>query len=234
MVAFLRHGYTAPCEFWTDSSQRVTIHWYKAPPNAPVLGYPSAIRPLRSVYFPWVETTVGEVYGEPQKWVREPIVPEQTYKHVCGTREDFETGGRRGDPLNPVLYDRWGLPQCCTPVFVGQGGGAGTGTATVTVTHPVHYHASYSSLQIGPTNIATVNATVTDQVWDGVALFGGWPVRMTSPLYLGQGYWSVVWNFGGSTDVAEYRKTTWDGNTVTIFGLYSGSGWGGSIQMTPL
>jgi hypothetical protein len=117
-----------------DRTDQVDLIWYPAEANAPVLGYPSKIVQLDNVSQPWLAEGVGEVYGALRTFNHRQVIPFQQFGHVCGTEDDFTTGGTYDPFLPPVEYDRNNIPVCCNPAFVGQGGGVGSGTATVTVT----------------------------------------------------------------------------------------------------
>lgn len=210
-MSFLHSCYTTPARFFTNSDQEVTLRWYFAEPGAPVLGYPSKIRPLRTVPMPWVAEGVGEVFNAPQPFSRGTRVPFLKYGHVCGTREDFETGGTRDGTLPPVLYNRDGLPVCCVPPFTGQGGAVGGGTATVTVTPGQIYCTNYDAEWVG-INTFHLAPVVIDQIWQGS--IGGLFVQLQSPLVTVSGHWELTTSFQpGVWTTTE----PWDGHGTRVF-----------------
>lgn len=121
----LRAGYTAPCRFFRDSEEVGVIRWYRCAPDAPPLGYESAISSTQQRGPQWLGSPVGEVfpfefafdYGDPVDGIN--------YEHVCGQEVDFVEGGRYLPDEEPVLYLENGLPECC----FGQPGGVGLGGA---------------------------------------------------------------------------------------------------------
>lgn len=115
-----RSSYRTKCRFFADSDAEADIVWYPAPPDAPALGFPSAITSSewdvreRDGTYPY-RTGVGEVFDAPRRRLKPAEKPAATGHHVCGTREDFEQGAKYNPALPPRLYRPDGLPVCCAP-----------------------------------------------------------------------------------------------------------------------
>lgn len=115
VVATMRAGYRTECRFWKDSDETATIRWYRALPNAPLLGQVSAITPLGWQPFPWMAKGVGEVFNAEKPFDRGNPIAAATGKKVCGTESDFAEGGVY-DPNPPFMnYNTDGLAACCAP-----------------------------------------------------------------------------------------------------------------------
>lgn len=99
--------------------------WYPVPWSNPVLGMPSRIQSLDQCPYPWAAKGVGEVYNTPRTYNAQKAKPFVTGNHVCGTPEDFAGHSARDADLPPVVYTDDGLPLCCLPPFVSQGGAVG-------------------------------------------------------------------------------------------------------------
>lgn len=115
----LRAGYTAPCRFFRDSDVIGTIRWFRCDPDAPPLGYESAISSLqqRGPYFTGLP--VGEVFPLDFKFDYGDPVDLANYDHVCGQPIDFSDGGLYLPDEPPVLYAASGLPVCCAQLADG-------------------------------------------------------------------------------------------------------------------
>ena len=115
-----RGSYRTKCRFFADSDAEADIVWYPALPDAPALGFPSAITSSewdvreRDGTYPY-RTGVGEVFDAPRRRLKPAEKPAATGHHVCGTREDFEQGAKYNPALPPRLYRADGLPVCCAP-----------------------------------------------------------------------------------------------------------------------
>lgn len=221
VVAFLRNGYTTNCRFWTNSEVEEEIRWYVTDPAAPVLGYPSKIRPLGTCYIPEAAAGVGEVYPQNYQYYWAPPIPFQNWEHVCGSREDFEVGGVRDDTPPPVEYDRHGIPVCCQPPIVADGGGVGTGTADVSVVGLVYCPKYFSNIPFA----WFLNPTIPDQKWESDPLTTLYTV-LTSPLYPGNTDWVLLMNNGpfGATNTYEPNPPGWDGHGDHNFDRVGGAG----------
>ena len=127
VVDFGRVPYRTSCRFFKDSDVETDIIWYPALPNAPVLGFPSAISSLNwgveerdiGVYCGY---RVGEVPTAERKYTNQKPKPAARGGHVCGTPEDFADGAVYDPDAPPIPYRPDGLPQCCV-----DGGGVGLG-----------------------------------------------------------------------------------------------------------
>lgn len=216
IVSFGRDGYTAPCRFFRDDGIVGTIKWYLNEP-APALGFPTRIRPLRTMKFPELQDGVGEVYGEPQPYLKTEAIPFLTFDHICGTRDDFALGGVFDPDAPPVQYTRQGLPVCCLPPFAAEGGAVGSGSADVQVVTPcAEYNAtSYSTTWLGLVEQPPGN------IWYS-------PLRpyaaLTGPGYAGNPNWQ--WSVVLSPVYDSVYETTpdWDGHTNRTFNRISGTG----------
>lgn len=124
VVDFARKEYRTKCRFFKDSDLEVDIHWYRAAPDAPMLGMPTAFMDAD-----WLD----ELYDQPQLAEVGEVVPADRpyafkgppfgldYEHVCGTADEF-ANGVEFDPDRHVLYDEQGLPLCCNAPVVPQMG----------------------------------------------------------------------------------------------------------------
>lgn len=110
----MRSGYIADCRFFRDSDQVVKVKWYRCRPGAPVLGFESAIQPLRWLPNPHLAGGVGEVFDRPQPFTPGEWIPGATGERVCGTEEDFRDGGQFLPDAPPMLYTPEGLSLCCS------------------------------------------------------------------------------------------------------------------------
>lgn len=133
VVDFGRSSYRTRCRFFRDSEVEADIVWYPALPDAPVLGFPSAITSSewdvqeRDGTYPH-RTGVGEVPGAPRRRLRPTTKRAATGAHVCGTRSDHEFGASYNPSITPRLYRADGLPVCCAPgegLLFGAAPGAG-------------------------------------------------------------------------------------------------------------
>ena len=128
---WIRRSYTTTARPFRDSDETVTIVWYPCVPEAPALGFPTMM-----VSEDWdSEWTFplpgGEVPGAPRPFRYERPKPGATGEHVCGTQQDFEEGCKYEPDEPAVVYGTLGLPNCCDPAVVTQGGVAFGGQALV-------------------------------------------------------------------------------------------------------
>lgn len=104
------------------SDEWVRIEWFPCAPGAKDLPFESNItNPFweRDQYeFEDGDEPLEEVIptGKPR------VKPGTGRGHFCGTEEDFREGGLYLPDDPPVLYGRLGLPACCNPPVVMQGG----------------------------------------------------------------------------------------------------------------
>lgn len=228
---FLRHGYTAPCRFFRDNeSVEGTIKWLLNGDRLPAIGRPTRIRPLIWCPFPWEQEGVGEVYNGWREYHRETVPAVMKGGHVCGTDEDFAEGGEYLPDEPPVKRDRNGYPLCCQPPFVGLGGAVGSGTADVEVIGG-SYLATYWGSFTGGAPVGFLDEVIPQETWLGVSGPGAGFWTLTSPLYLGNGYWEFKTNLA---PFCVYRTgADWDGLTPRTFALHSGSPCGASWFALP-
>lgn len=223
-VAFLRHGYTAPCKFFKDSDVVGTIRWMLTDDRTPALGVPSKIMPLIWTDQPWVQEGVGEVYDGWRTYTRRKLPRTIKGDHRCGTDQDFREGGTYRPDLPPVLYDRDGFPLCCQPPFVGSGGGVGSGTATVTVTTPTCPAPSWVYFQVGAYTDSNGHATAAlVDYFDGTP---PGPLGIITPyipaLFTNvgatwdTGVWYLYWGFPTNWHAFGYVKLSCSTNAVTF------------------
>lgn len=178
-----------------------------------MLPYPSKIRPLSDVYFPWVQNDVGEVYGAERKLNHKVAPPFIVGQHVCGTREDFEVGGTRDAISPPVVYDKNGIPLCCQPAIVGEGGDADSGIADISVTPGTTYADSYELYSALPAPVSLMSFTIPQQEWVGFLSYPGLSgtARLRSPLYPGNTTWTLE-TFGGFPVCSWITAASWNGH----------------------
>lgn len=135
---FGRKPYRTACRFLRDSDIVSTVRWYEAAPDAPTLGKTCVIYRRE-----WdndegiLDAPVGEVSGAAKKFLAGFVPPGLPGEHVCGTDEEFDTGGTFSTVLPPVLYDSLGWPLCCGGARRVKGGAGGAGRATVVIVHPL-------------------------------------------------------------------------------------------------
>jgi hypothetical protein len=156
VVTFLRRGIRTDCLFNRNSDETATIEWYPAALDAPVLPYPSKIRPLSQAYYPYAPTDIGEVYGASRKLNHKKTPPFVAGQHLCGTRDDFELGGIRDASPPPVVYDKNLIPVCCQPAVVADGGAAASGTADINVQPGTAHHYRFQWMD----NLETINVVL--------------------------------------------------------------------------
>lgn len=132
-VEMLRAGYVTRARFFRDSDREVPIRWYRCLPNAPTLGFPSAICSLNWDDEPWIRQGPGEVFGAPRPFDRGDPIPAAAGEHYCGTRDQHRNGESFNPALPPTIYAANGLSICCLPDPKRRalGGAVGGGTALV-------------------------------------------------------------------------------------------------------
>lgn len=163
----IRRPYRTACRFFRDSEVESTVHWYIVPPTNPVLGFPCRINSLD-----WRDNRmnpgpVGEVTFAERPfdgWGR--IVPPIPGDHLCGTREDFELGGRYLPDDPPFERGADGIPLCCRPDIGGieVGGEAIWPEVWVAGEGGIGLDASAYLDQLSP-GVAWPGALVTPGVW---------------------------------------------------------------------
>jgi hypothetical protein len=129
IVVWGRRPYTTTARPFRDSTETREVDWYITRDDAPALPYSSALNSL--------DDQETRLWYEDQ-WHNEDPRADRIYNgqgpfpcagagHVCGTRDDFEQGGLfpGSAPAPPV--DINGIPLCCNPCIVPQGGGVGGG-----------------------------------------------------------------------------------------------------------
>lgn len=109
----LRAGYRTTARLFRNSDTEVGIRWYRCAPDAPVLGYPSQLRPLLWQSHPYQYTDKGEVFNAPAEFRAFKQIPGANGQDPCGTREDFESGGLYDPDAPPAEYTAEGLSLCC-------------------------------------------------------------------------------------------------------------------------
>lgn len=217
-----RRPYTTRCRPWAASDEEVNIVWYPVPWTNPVLGFPSKIQSLDQCSRPWAAEGVGEVYGAPRVYNAEKVKPFVDGRHVCGNFREFNGEIPKDDSIPPVIYAENGLPVCCAPPVIGQGGGEVGGVADVEVVSSLVYSDRFVSLWPPPYDGFFGDAlllTITpDQVWEGTATV---LQVLESPLYTGGDWFLRVGPTGGSVWTA---SSTWDGTGSYPFTHVSGFG----------
>lgn len=134
---FLRRPYSVRCRPYRNSDREVTLKWYFANPDAVVLPFPTVFNSLLWAGNPWELSGPGEVYNAFRNSTTQRPAPGVSGQHQCGSAEDFAEGTVYDPALPPIVYNATGLPVCCNPPVIGQGGGAGGGIGTVGYTPPI-------------------------------------------------------------------------------------------------
>jgi len=123
--------------------------WYPALPDAEPLPFPCSIS---NPYWEQDQYEFGpdncdfdsiEATGKPR------TKPGSGRGHFCGTEQDFQEGGLYLPDDPPELFGMQGLPACCNPAVVGQGGVVDGGKASVAATVAC---GVYSVLTLGETH----------------------------------------------------------------------------------
>lgn len=109
----LRAGYRTTARLFRNSDEEVGIRWYRCAPGAPVLGYPSQLRPLLWQSHPYLYTDKGEVFNADTEFRAFKPIPGANGQEPCGTREDFARGGVYDPDAEPAVYTPEGLSLCC-------------------------------------------------------------------------------------------------------------------------
>jgi hypothetical protein len=136
VVDYGRYPFTETIRPFRDSDEEVTIRWYPAREDAPVLPFPSCIY-NRSWDLDQVEAGGQPLYlGPAPPYNRAKVNPLALGNHQCGTARDFAEGGEYLPDLPPVEYRADGLPVCCGAMFEGIGGADALGAADVTYQPP--------------------------------------------------------------------------------------------------
>lgn len=182
-----------------------------------MLPYPSKIRPLSDVYFPWVANDVGEVYGEARTLNHKKTPPFVAGQHICGTRKDFEIGGVRDDVAPAVVYDQNQIPVCCQPAFVGEGGAAASGTADISVVPGVIRYRFQATNGIDTIDIVLDPITIGMQhFWRGFD--STYSAQLYKPGDLDPIDWGAVLVRLDLTGFTRWnRAPSWDGFGTTVF-----------------
>ena len=94
-----------------------------------MLGKVSGIYSLDDECDPWLPWPLGEVEGSPRPFTGQKAPVGLLGDHVCGTDEEFETGGTFDDITPLARYSASGFPECCGPPRVVVGGGGSSGRA---------------------------------------------------------------------------------------------------------
>ena len=128
VVDFLQQTVTDVMHPFRDSSMEVRRRWYRVPEGTPTLGVPSVFMSLHMTPFPWIKQGAGEIYPSPIDYTPHRAIKGLTYKHVCGTAEDFLLGAVF-DPDANVQYDQDWIPTCCGRIDFSTHGGVELGGA---------------------------------------------------------------------------------------------------------
>jgi hypothetical protein len=110
----MRSAYTRKTEFFTGGERPLTIRWYRAPPGAKPLPFPSSFMSLNWWNRPYEASGIGEIYTGPPRWSNGRTPPTARGIAPYGPAEYFANG----QPYNPdgpvVPRDFWGLATACT------------------------------------------------------------------------------------------------------------------------
>lgn len=139
MVDIGQNAYTTTARLYPDSDEVFHIRWYEALPDAPLLGFPSALNGLswEGDREDWLETAVGEIFRGGYQQLPPNRNPLALGLHYCGTPEDFAGHGSIDLMSPPVVYRPDGLPACCGAIFGAQGGLGLGGAFSMTTPNPV-------------------------------------------------------------------------------------------------
>jgi len=126
---FVRSCYTRQCNFFTGGGNPLTIRWYRCPPGAKPLPFPSSFMSLNWNPRPYEMTGIGEIWTGPPKWSNGRTPPTARGQSPFGPPVFF-ADGQPWNPDGPVIpRDPWGLAVACTgmapPELVGVKGDLG-------------------------------------------------------------------------------------------------------------
>lgn len=111
---FMRSCYTRQCNFYTGGGLPLTIRWYRAPPGAKPLPFPSSFMSLNWTPKPYEYDGIGEIYTGPPRWSNGATPPTARGQKPFGNPVFF-ADGQPWDPNGPVIArDPWGLATACT------------------------------------------------------------------------------------------------------------------------
>ena len=110
----MRSCYTRQCQFYTGGGRPSVIRWYRAPPGAKCLPFPSSIMSWNWSPKPYPPNPIGEINTAPATWSNGRTPPTARGQHWFGPPEWFEFG----QPWNPsgpeYPRDPFGLAVACT------------------------------------------------------------------------------------------------------------------------
>jgi len=111
---FGRIAYERDCEFFTGGGPTTKILWYRAPPGAIWLPFPSAFMSLNWVSDPWECEGPGEIWTGPPKWVSGRTPPTAKGLAPFGPPAYFYGGQPWMTSMPFILRDDFGLAVACT------------------------------------------------------------------------------------------------------------------------
>jgi len=236
----IRRPYRTKCRFLRDSELECTVHWYIVPATNPTLGFPCRINSLDWRDNRQNPSPVGEVSFEDRPfdgWGR--IIPPVPGDELCGTRDDFENGGRYLPDLPPFPRAADGVALCCRPevggimlggetIFPSPLAAGGLVLSGETITDPeVTYYSVTSTMPETGFNPET-------QVPASVATF--WRQGTQARLYSGAprgtaSDWRLFLDAEGFT--GEFTRVGWDGlgSDGTVWTLVTGD-WPGEVRVS--
>jgi hypothetical protein len=123
----MRSCYTVQTQFYRDGGPLLTQLWYRCPPGAKPLPFPSSFMSLNWDHYPFYVPPIGETYTGPRAWSNGRTPPTAKGLAPFGPRPFFEVG-QPWDPHGPVIpRDPFGLATACTGMQILDLGIAGAG-----------------------------------------------------------------------------------------------------------
>ncbi len=132
----MRRTYTTKARFFKDDPREIDIAWYPADPAAGCLPFPSKINSLLWVSNPWEAKGVGEVFNAPREFNWRKVLNYAVGLGPCSNAQTFAEGETFDASLPPQLYNQDGIPLCCKPPIVADGGFGWGGEAVFSVDEP--------------------------------------------------------------------------------------------------
>jgi hypothetical protein len=116
-VEYLRESIADHFRPFRDNPLVVKRKWFRVPEGTPFLPFPTAFYSGRWEPFPERPRAVGVVYPLTPEYLKPQTLTGFTYKHYCGTPEDFARGAVF-DPNENQQYDADWIPTCCGRIGV--------------------------------------------------------------------------------------------------------------------